>query len=155
MTRTSIDRFLGLKRIAMVGVSRSAKDFSRMLFRDLVRHGYDVVPVHPEAADVEGRKCFGRVQDIEPKVEGALLMTSPNLTGVVVRDCAEAGVKLVWMYRAVGAGAVSGPAVEFCEAHGIDCIVGHCPYMFLANSGFPHNLHGWLMRITGKFPKAA
>ncbi len=39
--------FLAQKRIALVGVSRQEKDFSRMVLRELVRRGYDVVPSAP------------------------------------------------------------------------------------------------------------
>jgi len=75
------------------------------------------VPVNPEAREMEGLPCFARLQEIEPPVGGALLMTPPALTDRVVRDCAEAGIKRVWMYRATGQGAVSADAVKFCEAN--------------------------------------
>ncbi len=49
-TRREIDGFLALKRVAMVGVSRDPRDFSRMLFREMKKRGYDMVPVNPGAA---------------------------------------------------------------------------------------------------------
>lgn len=155
MARQLIDRFLAARRLAVAGVSRHEKDFSRMLFRDLIKRGYDAVPVNPALDELEGRRCFARMQDIAPRVEAVLLMTPPKLTDIVVRDCAEAGVPLVWMYRAVGSGAVSDSALEFCRRHGIDCIAGYCPYMFLPKNGFPHSWHGFLARITGSWPSAA
>ena len=42
-TLDEIRDFLSLKRIAVVGVSRNPKDFTRSLFREFVRRGYDVV----------------------------------------------------------------------------------------------------------------
>ena len=99
-----IDDFLAQKRIAMVGLSRQPKDFSVMLFEELCRRGYDVVPVNPGASEVMGRPCFARVQDIQPPVDGVLLMTSPAVTEVAVEDCAEAGIRRVWMYSAGGQG---------------------------------------------------
>jgi predicted CoA-binding protein len=155
MTRELIDRFLAAHRIAIAGVSRNPRDFSRSLFGEFVKRGYDVVPVHPEGIEVDGRACFRRLQEVEPKVEAVLLMTSPEQTGIVVKDCADAGVPLVWMYRATGAGAVSETAVEYCQAHGIDCIAGYCPYMFFSKSGFPHVVHRFFKQLTGTFPQAA
>jgi hypothetical protein len=38
-----IEHFLGLKRLAVVGVSRQAKDFTRMLWAELADRGYDLV----------------------------------------------------------------------------------------------------------------
>jgi hypothetical protein len=81
-----------------------------------------------------------------------LLMTSPSVTDTVVRECAVAGVKRVWMYRATGTGAVSGEAVKFCEAEGIEVIPGECPFMFLPEGSWIHRLHGFVRKITGGYP---
>ncbi len=102
----TIEEFLAQKRIAMAGISRDPANFSVKLFEELCRRGYDVVPVNPNVAEVQGIRCFARVQDIQPPVEAALLMTSPEATETVVNDCAAAGIRKIWMYRAVGKGAV-------------------------------------------------
>lgn len=149
----SIERFLAHKRIAMVGVSRNPKDFSVSLFDELCRRGYDVVAVNPKAGSVKGWQCFARVQDIEPPVSAALLMTSPEVTESVVADCAEAGVRQVWMYRAGGNGAVSAKAISYCQEHGIEVIPGECPFMFLPGAGGVHSFHGFFRKITGRFPR--
>jgi|SRR5579872_1057599 len=149
----AIEDFLAHKRFAMVGISREAKDFSVSLFEELCRRGYDVVPVNPNTPNVLGKSCYARVQDIHPPVEAALLMTSPAHTEAVVADCAAAGIRKIWMYRAAGSGAVSEKAVEYCREHGMEVIPGECPFMFLPQAGGVHRLHGFFRRITGKFPK--
>jgi hypothetical protein len=151
-TIDGIRDFLGHKRLAIVGVSRGPKDFSRMLWREFRSRGYDAVPVNPEAEEIEGAPCFTRIQDVEPGVEDVLLMTSPAVTYAVVRDCAQAGVKRVWMYRAGGRGAVSPEAIEFCEANAISVIAGECPYMFFPKAGLLHRCHGLIRKITGAYP---
>ena len=152
----TIDDFLAQKRIAMVGISRDPDNFSVKLFQELSRRGYDVVPVNPNAAEVQERRCFANVQDIEPPVEAALLMTSPETTESVVEDCAEAGIKRVWMYRAgTKGGAVSPKAIEFCCEHGIQLVPGQCPFMFLPEAAGIHRFHGFLRKITGRYPKHA
>ncbi|HSE48410.1 MAG TPA: CoA-binding protein, partial [Terriglobales bacterium] len=118
----TIEEFLAQKRIAIVGIARDAKSFSAMLAQEFDRRGYDVVPVNPHTAEALGRRCFARVQDIEPAVDAALLMTSPELTDAVVRDCVAAGIRRVWMYRGVGQGAVSEEAVRFCRERGIEVV---------------------------------
>ena len=151
-TRTQIDDFLAQKRLALVGVSREAEDFSRRLFQELRERGYDVVPVNPAAAEIDGQRCFARVQDIAPAVDTALLLTSPEATDQVVQDCVEAGITRVWMHRGAGVGAVSDAAVKFCDEHGIQVVAGFCPYMFLPDAGFVHRLHGFAKKITGSYP---
>ena len=149
----AIEDFLGQKRIAMVGISRDPKSTSVMLFEELCRRGYEVIPVNPNLAEVQGRRCFARVQDIQPPVEAALLMTSPAVTDMVVSDCVEAGIRQVWMYRGMGNGAVSENAAAFCREHAIEVIPGECPFMFLPGTAGAHRFHGFLHRIFGRYPR--
>lgn len=151
-TRKQIDDFLALQRLAVVGVSRNDNDFTRRLFRELRQRGYDVVPVNPQATAIEGLRCFARVQEISPPVAGALLMTPPAVTEQVVRDCAEAGVRHVWMHRGEGVGAVSQAAIDFCNAQNIAVVAGFCPFMFLPDTGFIHRAHGFILKLTGSYP---
>lgn len=147
----TIREFLAQKRIAMVGLSRDPKHFSVYLFKELVRRGYDVVPVNPNAAEVDGRRCLMSVRDIYPPVESVLLMTTPAVTEKVVGECAAAGIKRVWMYRAGGKGAVSDAAVQVCRDEGMKVVPGECPFMFLPHPGF-HGVHGFVRKITGRYP---
>jgi len=149
----AIEDFLGQKRIAMVGISRDPKSISVMLFEELCRRGYEVIPVNPNLAEVQGRRCFARLQDIQPPVEAALLMTSPEVTDAVVRDCVDAGIRQVWMYRGMGNGAVSERAVGFCQERGMEVIPGECPFMFLPGTAGVHRFHGFLHKIFGRYPQ--
>jgi len=141
----------------MVGVSRDPNDFSVKLFTELCGRGYDMVPVNPRAQQLLGRRCFARVEEIEPPVSAVLLMTTPDVTDAVIGDCADAGVGYVWMYRAGGPhsanqGAVSPNAIDFCRAAGIEVVPGECPYMFLPGAGI-HRLHGLIRQIVGTYPR--
>lgn len=152
-TRAQIDEFLSQKRFAMVGLSRHPQDFTRDVMREFIRRDYEVVPVHPKTKVLAGRTCFERVQDIRPPVTAALLVTPPEATEQVVRDCLAAGITQVWMHRGGGAGAVSGEAVAFCRQHGISVIAGECPMMFLKPPAFIHRVHGFVKKVIGKYPK--
>src|ERR1041385_1487641 len=135
----NIRDFLAQPRFAIVGVSRQPKDFSRTLFREFLRRGYEAVPVNPEMDEIDGRRCFHSLSEIHPPIDSALLMTSPAVTDAVVPNCPAAGIKRVWMYRAGGGrGAVTPGAVQFCRDHGIDVIPGECPFMFLPHAAWYH-----------------
>jgi predicted CoA-binding protein len=152
-TRKDIGDFLEQKRFLVVGVSRNPKDFTRALFRELRGRGYDAIPINPEASEMDGVPCFAHAADVTPPAAGALLLTKPSVTGQIARECADAQVRMVWMYRATGAGAVSRDAVEFCRSRGIRVIEGECPYMFLPQSGFPHQVHGFCRKLFGTYPR--
>ncbi len=107
----------------------------------------------PPSRKSRGGAAFPRVQDIAPPVDGVMILTPPQKTESVVLDCAAAGVKRIWMYRAVGKGAVSQAAVRFCKANGIHVVPGYCPHMFWRDAAFIHRLHGTLAKITGAYPR--
>jgi predicted CoA-binding protein len=146
----TIEDFLTQKRLALVGISREPGSFSATLFEDLCRRGYDVVPVNPNTPNVHGRPCFARLQDIQPPVDAALLMTSPDVTERIVADCAEAGIRRVWMCRTTGKGAVSESAIAYCHEGEMQVVPGQCPYMFLPRAETVHRLHGFFRKITGR-----
>jgi len=155
VTLETIEDFLGQKRVAMVGVSRDPRSFSAMLFEEFCRRGYDMIAVNPAAKEVLGRRCYARVQEIQPPATAVILMTSPQVTDVVVGDCAKAGIQRIWMYRAAGKGAVSAKALAFCESRGIQVVPGECPYMFFPDAGAGHRFHGFIRKITGHYPRHA
>lgn len=151
--RADIDDFLAQRRIAVVGVSHEPKDFSRLLFRELKQRGYDLVPVHPCAAEIEGIACARSVRDVQPAVDGALLMTPAKVSAAVVQDCIDAGVRRVWLYKAVTTGALSDEAIELCDRNNVSVVAGECPFMFLPGpSGF-HGIHRFFRILTGTMPR--
>jgi len=148
-----IRSFLSNKRVALVGTSTDHKDFSRVLFREFLQRGYDVIPVNPAASCLEDRHCYAKISDIQPAVEGVLIMTPPAVTEDVVRECVEIGIRDIWLYRAAGQGAVSANAVSYCKEHKVNLIEGHCPMMFFEDAGLVHRLHRGIKKLLGTYPK--
>lgn len=135
--------FLAERRIALVGVSRDHKDFSRMVLRELLQRGYDVVPVSPAlaGAEVEGRRAVASLAGLVPPVAGALFLTPPRATAAAVRDALAAGVTRIWLHRGGGPGASSPEALAACRAAGVLPVTGLCPFMALPDAGWFHGLH--------------
>ena len=147
-----ITEFLQCRRLAIVGVSRNPKDFSRALFREFLAQGYDPVPVNPKAQEIEGRRCFPRIADVTPPVAAALLMTSPTTAEHNVQECVEADIKRVWVYKPVGDNALRERALDLCRKRGMVMIDGYCPFMFLPKAAFVHRVHRFFMQLVGSFP---
>ena len=104
-------------------------------------------------ADVEGQRCFARLEDIQPRVEAALFMTARAVTDVLMRECAAAGITQVWMFQGAGQGAATPEAIQFCELNGISVIPGECPFMFLPETAWFHRVHGFVRKIAGAYPR--
>ena len=148
-----VEDFLALKRIAVVGVSRDPKHFNTALWQEFRQRRYEAIPVNPSAKDIDGQPCFASVKDIKPGVEGVLIVTPARLTDQVVQDCAEAGVKQVWLYGGMAPGAATKSAVALCREKGISVIEGLCPYMFFPGGGAMHAPHRFMKKVLGRYPK--
>jgi hypothetical protein len=153
-TKKQIDEFLALKRVAVVGVSRNPKELSYTLWQELRQRRYDAVPVNPSTSEIDGRPSYASVRDIDPPVEGALIMTTAAVAEQVIAECATAGIRHVWLYGGLGGGATSAATIAAAERHGLDTIAGYCPYMFLPGTPVFHGLHGFGKKLTGSYPKA-
>jgi predicted CoA-binding protein len=154
MTRMEdIRDFLAQKRFAFIGVSRHPRDFSRALFREFQARNCEPVPVHPEASEIEGVRCFARLRDIQPPVDSVLLMTAPAVTNLLVRECVEAGIQRVWFYRGATQGSLTDSALQICEANGIRTIPGECPFMFFDGASWFHRFHGVVKKVVGAYPR--
>ncbi len=151
-TRDLINEFLRQKRIAIVGVSRDERDFSRTVFREFKKRGYDVVPINPQQGSIDDVQFIAGIQDVSPAPDVVVIMTPPNVTAQIVRDCAEAGVNRIWLHRSIGAGSVSDEALEFCAKHDIRVVSGYCPLMFLSDPGFVHRVHGFFLKLARAYP---
>ena len=152
-TLKQVEDFLALKRIAVVGVSRDPKHFNRVMWEEFRQRRYDAVPVNRSTAEIDGQKCYASVKDITPPVEGALIMTNKTEAEQAVRECAEAGIKHVWLYGGMAPGASTPEARALCDKEGIDHVDGFCPYMFLPDTPAFHGPHRFWKKLTGSYPR--
>lgn len=159
MVRSSIEDarafFAPGRRIAVVGVSRDEKDFSRLVLRALLAGGCDAVPVNPALAEAEGVRAFPRVADVDPPPDEALLMIPSSRADEAVRDCLVARVRRIWFHRGAGGpGAASASAIALCRGNRVEVVQGLCPFMALPGAAFPHRVHGALRRFFSPAPHA-
>jgi predicted CoA-binding protein len=152
---TKVNDFLAQKRIAVAGVSRrnSHHPVGNLIYRRLKTSGHDVFPVNPNMKTFEGDRCYPDLRSIPGGVDGVVIITRPDVTQQIVRDCKEAGVRRVWMHRSMTAGSsVSPEAVEYCHQHDISVIAGACPMMYGDGVDFGHTCMRWIMGLTGGLP---
>jgi predicted CoA-binding protein len=150
-----VDGFLSERRVAVAGVSRGTGSAANPIYRRLRDAGYEVFPVNPNATTVEGDRCYPDVRSIPGGVGAVMVATHPGQSAAVVRECAELGVKHVWLHRSFGAGSVSDDAVEAGRKAGLEVIAGACPMMYLAPVDFGHRCIRFVLGVTGKLPRPA
>jgi uncharacterized protein len=148
----AIAEFLRGKRFAVAGVSRQSMQSANAIYRKLRDSGYEVFPVNPNAAEVEGTRSYFDLASIPGPIDGVLIVTHPNVSVDLVRQCAERGVGKVWFHRSFGQGSVSKDAVLECQARGIKYIVGGCPLMYCEPVDLGHRCVRWWLRLQGHVP---
>jgi hypothetical protein len=147
--------FLANKRIAVTGVSRDPKGGhgSNVVYQRLRQRGYQVFAVNPNAEQVEGDRCYHDLGSIPGGVDAVVIGTRPEVAEATVRQCAELGIKQVWMHRGPGPGSVSKAAADYGRQHGITVIEGGCPLMFDPTADPGHKAMRLVFTLTGNVPR--
>ena len=152
ITKQTLEDFYKNKKIAVAGASRNKKKYPRMLFDELKKRGYEVIPVNPNASEIDGEKCYARLQEIPGGVDAAVSVVPAAKQADIAEDAARAGVKVLWMHEHVMKGVSDPSAIAKCSEKGVECITGFCPFMFIPETGFPHNFHKAIMKIFKALP---
>ncbi|UUY04410.1 CoA-binding protein [Svornostia abyssi] len=154
--KLAADEFLALKRVAVTGVSRSPKDHgANFVYRRFRDRGYKVFAVNPNADEVEGDRSYHALRDIPGGVEAVVIGTKPETADATMAECADLGIKHVWMHRGPGEGSVSPTAAAYGREHGIEVIDGGCPCMFGPTADPGHKVMCSMLKMTGNVPRKA
>ncbi len=146
--------FLATKRIAVTGVSRNPQGHGgNVVFKRLQQRGYEVFAVNPNAESIDGEHAYPDLKSIPGGVEAVVIGTRPETAEATMHECAELGIKHVWMHRSVGAGSVSASATEYGRQRGIAVIDGGCPLMFDPTADFAHKCMRFVLSRTGSVPR--
>jgi predicted CoA-binding protein len=146
--------FLAKTRIAVTGVSRKPQGHgSNIVYKRLRDRGYHVFAINPNAEEVEGDPCYPDLKSVPGGVDAVVIGTKPQTAESTMRECAELGIRHVWMHRSVGTGSVSGAAADYGRQHQISVIDGGCPLMFNPAADFGHKAMRFVLSGTGKLPK--
>jgi uncharacterized protein len=111
-----------VRRIAVVGASSNPHRPSHGVMATLLRSGYEVVPVNPNADRVHGIEAVDRLADVEGPIDVVDVFRRRKHAPGVAEAAAEAGARVLWLQR----GVVSTPAREIAEATGMEFVEDAC-----------------------------
>ncbi len=110
--------WLEFKNWAVVGASRKASRYGYMIVKKLEAAGYNPLPVTPKYEDIDGRKAYESVLDIEGDIDVVNFVVNPHIGMKVLDECIEKGVKRIWLQP----GTVSKNLVKKAEENGIQVV---------------------------------
>lgn len=93
----AISIMLNARTYAVVGASRSPQKFGYLVYRSLQAAGKTVYAVNPNTVEVNGDRCFASLTDLPSVPDVAVMVVPPAVTEAAVAECAQRGVRNVWM----------------------------------------------------------
>lgn len=144
----NIEDFLNLEKYAVVGVSKNKRKFGYVVFEDMKKKGFDVVPINPNADKILDCTCYPDLKSIPEKVDGIIIVTPPEVTEKVVKEALEAGIENIWIQPM----AENKSIMEFAEKNSYNIVCKQCILMHSQPKGI-HKLHRGIKKVFGTLPK--
>jgi uncharacterized protein len=113
------------RTFAVVGASPKRSRASYGVMGVLEHHGYDVVPVNPNADEVRGKPAYPDLSAIpeDIKVDVVDIFRRSSAAGAHVDEAIERGAKAIWMQL----GVVDERAAERAREAGLLVVMDRCP----------------------------
>ncbi|MFX1521064.1 MAG: CoA-binding protein [Promethearchaeota archaeon] len=126
-----IDDFLNKNNVfAVVGVSRNPSKYGYIIYQDLLRKGYKVFPINPNAKMIDDDKAYASLSELPIQPDVVDIVVPPKIALEVVKECHELGIQKVWLQP----GAESDEVIDFCYKHDIEVIYGTCVMVESSNA---------------------
>jgi predicted CoA-binding protein len=139
--------FLQLKRLAIVGVSRSPAKFGNTIYTELKVRGFDVYGVNPQMDAIAGDKCYASLAEVAGKVDGAVICLPPQKAAGVIREAAAAGIKKIWLQQ----GSQSLETAKAAREAGVTPVEGKCVLMYAGKVTSFHAFHKFFAKLLGQY----
>jgi predicted CoA-binding protein len=105
--------------VAVIGASNDRRKFGNKAVRAFARQGYDVKPVNPNTAAVEGFTAYASITDIPGAIDLVTLYVPPEIGERLLPEIANKRPAELW----VNPGAESDGLLAKAEALGLQPIV--------------------------------
>ncbi|NOU47854.1 MAG: CoA-binding protein [Bacteroidales bacterium] len=147
--RAQIDRFLANKTMAIVGASRNEKKFGTQLFIHLQKLGFELFPVHHEAAEIQGVPCVKSIGELPATVKSICLVTHKQATDAFIGEALDHGINQIWVQQFSETEMTKSIIKNTPQAN---IITGWCLFMYTNPAGI-HNFHRKLNKLFGSLAR--
>ena len=108
--------------LAIIGATDHPTKYGGIIYRDMKAKGFPVFAVNPYRTSVDGDPCWKSVLDL-PEKPTIVVLVVPAKRGIgVIRDCAEAGIRNIWIQP----GAFSMEMKDVLEEGDFDWLAEAC-----------------------------
>ena len=107
-----------MKTIAIIGASQDRRKFGNKAVRAFLQQGYEVFPVNPHEAIIEGRRAFKSIGEVPVRPQMVSIYLPPEILLSVLPEIAAKGCDELWL----NPGAESAAVLAECERLGLNVI---------------------------------
>ena len=132
-----IRRVLGMKNVAIVGLSANELRASNFVGRYLQIYGYNVIPVNPRADTILGQTSYSSLKKIPEPVDIVDVFRKSDAVPEIARDAVDIGAKCLWLQF----GVISSEGADIATKGGLDVVMDKC--MKVEHARFLGRMH-WL-----------
>nr|WP_321406695.1 CoA-binding protein [uncultured Carboxylicivirga sp.] len=149
VTKDQINSFFNSESIAIAGVSRNEKKFGRMIFTELKKNGYNVIPVNPSSSEIDGQTCYSDITKLPDHIESLLIATPKDQTDEILRQAINKGIKNIWVQQFSN----TDETLNIAEEYDKEIIHKKCIFMFAEPVAGVHKFHKTILKVFGSLPK--
>lgn len=114
---------------AIVGATENHEKYGWIVFDNLKRKGFHVVPVNPKYKLIDGVVCYPNLSAISSKPDVVVLVIPPERGVEVVEEVVKLGIKKIWCQP----GAESEGLKQLAEQYGIEIVADGSCLMVVTN----------------------
>ena len=121
-TDDEIRNFLSLKKVAVIGISRSESKAAHFVPKYLSENGFDIIPVNPNSNEILSKKCYKKITEVEGDIDIVDVFRPSEDVLPFVRDAIKKNPKVIWLQE----GIHNEEAENLAREHGIDVVFNRC-----------------------------
>ena len=117
-----IKNFLTLKKVAVIGMSRTESKAAHFVPKYLSENGFDIIPINPNSNEILNRKCYKEITEVDGEIDIVDVFRPSEDVLPFVKEAIKKNPKVIWFQE----GIHNEEAENLAREHGIDVVFNRC-----------------------------
>jgi len=117
-----IKNFLTLKKVAVIGMSRTESKAAHLVPKYLSENGFDIIPINPNSNEILNRKCYKEITEVDGEIDIVDIFRPSEDVLPFVKEAIKKNPKVIWLQE----GIHNEEAESLAREHGIDVVFNRC-----------------------------
>ena len=117
-----IKNFLTLKKVAVIGMSRTESKAAHFVPKYLSENGFDIIPINPNSNEILNKKCYKEITEVDGEIDIVDVFRPSEDVLPFVKDAIKKNPKVIWLQE----GIHNEEAENLAREHGNDVVFNRC-----------------------------